>query len=375
MKSKKIKITVSLIAIFVIIASVVYFNNGGTKIDVNSASINTSSISENEVDEIMKENNLKVIYLAGGCFWGVEEFFQRIEGVYDVTSGYANGSTENPTYEEVSYENTGHAETVRVLYDPFKVSLTQLLDKYFVIIDPVSVNKQGGDTGVQYRTGIYYTDELDRETIDKKMEEVAKEYDQPLAVEVSTLDSFYLAEDYHQDYLKKNPNGYCHINLNLATEDNSLVKAEDYNKIETDEIKNMLDDTQYYVTQSCGTEAPFSSEYDKFYEAGIYVDVVTGEPLFSSTHKYDSGSGWPSFTQPITPQVVTEGEGDVNDYTGLELKSRVGESHLGHVFSDGPEEDGGLRYCINGASLKFIPYEEMEEAGYGDLMHLVEIDE
>ncbi len=371
MENKKIISFIGVAIGLAAIIGVVYFT--GEK-SPNVSAEDSTYITQNEVEEIMEKQNLNAIYLAGGCFWGLEEYFQRMDGVYDVASGYANGNTENPTYEQVLYDGTGHAETVRVLYDPLKISLSQLLEKYFQVINPVSINKQGNDVGSQYRTGIYYTDDADIETINAQMEKVALDYTEPLAVEVEPLEHFYDAEDYHQDYLQKNPNGYCHIDLSLATQGEELIDAEDYNKLDTDEIKNMLTDLQYDVTQNNGTERAFSSEYDSFYEPGLYVDIVTGEPLFLSNDKYDSGTGWPSFTQPITPQVVVEGEGNLTHYYGLEVKSRVGESHLGHVFADGPEDEGGLRYCINGASLKFIPYDQMEAEGYGELMELVETE-
>ncbi len=375
MESKKIISFLTVAFGIVAVIIIIYFTSSVLPTqDHNTNAENTSYIKQSEVEEIMNENNLNVIYLAGGCFWGLEEYFQRMDGVYDATSGYANGNTENPTYQQVLYDGTGHAETVRILYNPLKINLSQLLVKYFQVINPVSVNKQGNDVGSQYRTGIYYTNENDIETINKEMEKIALNYEEPLAVEVEPLEHFYNAEDYHQDYLQKNPNGYCHIDLSLATQNEELIDADDYNKLETDEIKNMLTDLQYDVTQNNGTERAFSSEYDKFYEPGIYVDIVTGEPLFLSNDKYDSGTGWPSFTQPITPEVVVEGEGNLKHYYGLEVKSRVGESHLGHVFSDGPKDEGGLRYCINGAALNFIPYDQMDAEGYGDLMELVETE-
>lgn len=312
---------------------------------------------------------VKEIYLAGGCFWGVEEYMDRLTGVIDVTSGYANGSTENPTYQEV-IGGSGHAETVHVTYDSSLTDLRTLLLYYFKVIDPTSLNKQGNDRGVQYRTGIYYTEEAEVSIINEVIEEQQVYYSEPIVVEVLPLDGYYLAEEYHQDYLIKNPNGYCHIDLDLAYE--TIIDPAKYPKPSDAELKEKLTELQYSVTQHEDTEMAFSSEYDGFYEPGIYVDIVTGEPLFSSADKYDSKSGWPSFTKPIVAEVVTYEVDNTLFAERTEVRSRAGDSHLGHVFDDGPTDEGGLRYCMNGSSLKFIPLEEMEAEGYGYLIGLVE---
>lgn len=333
---------------------------------------------QTESAEIMyNEEYTREIYLAGGCFWGVEEYFSRITGVRDVTVGYANGKTENPTYKEVIYNDTGHAETVHITYDSSIISLTEVLKYYFRVIDPTSLNKQGNDVGTQYRTGIYFTDPNDEQVILYALEAEAKKYSKELVVEVEPLDGYYLAEDYHQDYLQKNPNGYCHINLEdayipldepkLRTE-GIMIDESKYPKPSDEQLKENLTPLQYDVTQYGETERAFSNEYWDNKAVGIYVDVVTGEPLFSSAHKYDSGCGWPSFTQPIIPEVVEEFEDTSYNMIRTEVRSRAGDSHLGHVFNDGPKDAGGLRYCINSASIRFIPIEEMEAEGYGYLL-------
>jgi peptide methionine sulfoxide reductase msrA/msrB len=309
---------------------------------------------------------VREIYLAGGCFWGVEAYMSRIDGVVDAVSGYANGNTVNPTYEDVSHRNSGHAETVQVRYDTREISLDEVLIYFFRIIDPTSLNRQGPDVGSQYRTGIYYVDPADRAVIDHRIEDVQKEYEQPVVVEVEPLAQFFEAEEYHQDYLEKNPGGYCHIDLTLA--DEPVVRVSDYPKPPEDEIRRILTDEQYRVTQEGATEAPFTNPYDHLFEPGIYVDVVTSEPLFSSRDKFDSGSGWPSFTRPIVPYVVTYHTDTSHGMPRTEVRSRAGDSHLGHVFEDGPADQGGLRYCINSAALRFIPRDEMEAAGYGELL-------
>lgn len=323
-------------------------------------------------------NNLHEIYFAGGCFWGVEEYFSRIPGVYDAVSGYANGTTNNPSYEEVSSGKTGHAETVKVRYDPSVVSLESLTKQYFKIINPLSVNQQGNDRGSQYRTGIFFVDEANQPVLRAVYDEEQKKYGTTLAVELTKLTGFYQAEEYHQDYLKKNPNGYCHIDFSslkdLAskkdTQDASAPKVDParYHKPSDSEIKRMLTPEQYKVTQQAGTEPAFSGEYHDNHAIGIYVDVVTGEPLFSSKDKFNSGCGWPSFVRPIDPDVIKEYKDTSYGMVRTEVRSRVGDSHLGHVFTDGPQEQGGLRYCIDSLALKFIPYERMEAEGYGEFM-------
>lgn len=310
----------------------------------------------------------RVIYLAGGCFWGVEEYFQRIDGVHDVLSGYANGTTGEPSYETIG--RTDHAETVQVIYDPNRVSLGEILAHYFRIIDPTSVNRQGNDIGRQYRTGIYYEDPTDAALARQILDRVAQDYSQPLAVELEPLNGFYPAEDYHQDYLRKNPNGYCHIDLSLA--ETPVAEPEKYTKPDQATLKQKLSELSFLVTQQAATERPFSSELDHEFSPGIYVDIVTGQPLFSSDDKFDSGCGWPSFSRPITSGTVKEYEDNTYGMDRVEVRSEAGDSHLGHVFEDGPRDKGGLRYCINGAALRFIPLAEMEAQGYGDYLIYVQ---
>lgn len=328
--------------------------------------------------------NTKTIYLAGGCFWGLEAYMERVDGVVDVISGYANGnpSIADPSYEQV-ISGSGHAETVKVVYDADKIDLETLLKYYLRVIDPTSLNKQGNDRGVQYRTGIYYTDASDKAAIDKALQQIKPRYTKAIVVENKPLNNFSMAEEYHQDYLAKNPNGYCHIDLSLADDKvqssgsssapklapaNTIQAALDpkrYAKFDKNALKNTLTKSQYEITQKAGTERAFSHEYDHLFAPGIYVDVVSGEPLFLSTHKYDSGCGWPSFWQPIDPQVITEHRDMAYNMVRTEVRSRVADSHLGHVFNDGPKDKTGLRYCINGGALQFIPVDKMPQSGYG----------
>ena len=317
---------------------------------------------------------IKTIYVAGGCFWGVEEFMDRIPGVLDAESGYANGNSDTVTYQEVCFSNTGHAETVKVSYDASVVPLNVLLETFFTIIDPTSVNRQGNDMGSQYRTGIYYTDEADLPVIQAVVQNEQEKYLDPIVTEVLPLVNFCLAEEYHQDYLKKNPNGYCHIDLSTARDEalSNWIDSQDYPVPSQEELKATLTDIQYRVTQENDTEYAFTNAYYETFDKGLYVDVVTGEPLFSSADKFESGCGWPSFTKPIVPQVVVELTDTSYGMTRTEVRSRAGDTHLGHVFNDGPADRGGLRYCINGASLRFIPYEQMDAEGYGFLQSFID---
>jgi len=301
------------------------------------------------------------IYLAGGCFWGLEKYFSQIPGVTGTKVGYANGKTVNPTYEEVCTGTTGFAETVEVKYDPSKISLNTLLKAYFSVIDPTSLNKQGNDIGTQYRTGIYYTNPSDEKIMKDFIVQEQKKYKKPIVVEVERLQNFYPAEEYHQKYLEKNPHGYCHIKISDTSK---------YFKPDKNEIKKKLNDIQYKVTQESATEPPHSSKYDNFFEDGIYVDIVSGEPLFSSKDKFKCGCGWPSFSKPIDKKFLVENPDNSLGMQRIEVRSKIANSHLGHVFDDGPTEKGGLRYCINGAALKFIPKNDFKKEGYGEFLYL-----
>ena len=337
----------------------------------NQAANTELEIQDQDWQEWEDASRLREIYFAGGCFWGVESYFSQVPGVRSATVGYANGDTANPSYQEVCTGKTGHAETVHLVYDPDQVSLQTLTEHFFLIINPLTLNRQGNDSGSQYRSGVYYTDESDLELLQQVRDAEQEKYTAPIQTELLPLRCYYLAEDYHQDYLEKNPGGYCHIDFSSLADFPRLEQSSAYSRPSDQEIRSMLTEEQYRVTQENATERPFSGEYDQLFEPGIYVDVVTGEPLFLSADKYDAGCGWPSFSRPIDAEAVVESSDTSYGMNRTEVRSRVGDSHLGHVFSDGPAALGGMRYCINSASLRFVPYAEMEKEGYGDLLSLV----
>jgi len=334
---------------------------------------NKTIVKREENMEVRKDKNTKVIYFAGGCFWGTEHFFQQVRGVVTTEVGYANGNTKKPTYKQVTTGTTGFAEAVKVTYDPQVVDFELLLDLFLQTIDPTTLNRQANDVGTQYRSGIYYSDSADQFIIAQKINELAKQYTQKIVVEVEPLRNFYDAETYHQKYLDKNPGGYCHIGTDLfkLARKANPKKKQVYQRQEKEVLKQRLSSIQYEVTQNNGTERAYSNELWKEFRKGIYVDITTGEPLFVSTDKYDAGCGWPSFSKPINTQLIEEKEDTSHGMNRVEVRSSTGDAHLGHVFTDGPTETGGLRYCINGASLRFIPKEEMKVQGYENYLPLV----
>ena len=336
----------------------------------STGSIEGPSNMEGEKN-MYSETTENVIYLAGGCFWGLEQLMQSIPGVIDAQSGYANGTCEaDANYPTVYKGNTGFRETVRAEYDPDQVSLEALLLAYFYVIDPTVENQQGNDRGSQYQTGVYYTNDKAKETVER-IAEIERGRSEKFFVEIGPLKNYYPAEDYHQDYLEKNPDGYCHIpKAEMELFSKLRIDPGDYRKPAAESIRNKLTAEQYRVTQENGTERPFTGEFWNQFEKGIYVDIVTGEPLFSSADKFESSCGWPAFTKPIEKPAVVELEDNSLGIRRTEVRSRTGDSHLGHVFANDPESPNGVRYCINSASLRFVPYAKMEAEGYGYLLDL-----
>lgn len=313
-------------------------------------------------------SNINVIYLAGGCFWGMEKLMKSLPGVIEVVSGYANGHTDAPTYREVCKGDTGYREAVRIKYAANEISLDGLLFTFFAVIDPTMINRQGNDVGTQYQTGIYYIDDESKKII-HRVAAVEKCRADSFHVEIGPLTKFYDAEEYHQSYLDKNPGGYCHIPL---TKIDVLAKVNidpgNYKRPAQEILKERLTAQAYEVTQNSGTESPYQNAYWDSHARGIYVDVATGEPLFKSTDKFDSGCGWPAFSEPIDPNVVVYRKDASNGMERTEVRSRAGDSHLGHVFYGENEAPSGVRFCINSAALRFIPYDQMDGEGYGYLL-------
>lgn len=314
----------------------------------------------------------QVIYLAGGCFWGMEKLMRAIPGVTDAVSGYANGTGEaDANYPAVCTGRTGFRETVRVTYDPARVSTDALLFAFFAVIDPTLKDRQGADFGSQYQAGIYYADAETGEAVKRVAAVERRRYD-PFSVEIGPLKNFFPAEEYHQRYLEKHPTGYCHVNPGrIRALAGAAVDPGAYPRPDEAALRARLTPEEYAVTQQAATEPPFHNAFWDRDEPGIYVDAATGEPLFSSKDKFRSSCGWPAFQAPIEAPVVVEREDRSHGMIRTEVRSRAGDSHLGHVFDDDPESPGGRRYCINSAALRFVPRDKMAEAGYGRLLPLL----
>ena len=351
--------------------------------------------ADSDMSRTNASGDIEVATLAGGCFWCTESDLEKLPGVVDVVSGYSGGELENPTYKQVSSGKSGHIEVIEVKFDSEQVSYEQVLDQFFRHIDPTDDKGSFVDRGPQYRPAIFYHNSQQKQIAEQFMQEIDElgVFQAPLKTELIKFEKFWPAEDYHQDYYKRNKIRYNYYRYasgrdqyldkifgedrnekpvtlrELIDQSKTTPNAKTYTKPSDAEIKATLTDMQYYVTQEDGTERAFENEYWDNKREGIYVDIVSGEPLFSSTDKYKSGTGWPSFTKPISDKYIVTQTDFKLIYPRTEVRSKFADSHLGHVFKDGPKPTG-LRYCMNSAAMRFVAKEDMKKEGYVDYLYL-----
>ncbi|MFB5284050.1 peptide-methionine (S)-S-oxide reductase MsrA [Peribacillus sp. Hz7] len=314
---------------------------------------------------------LELATFAGGCFWCMVSPFDELPGVKGVISGYTGGHKTNPTYEEVCTDTTGHYEVVQISFDSAVMSYQKLLDLFWQQIDPTDAAGQFNDRGLSYRTAIFFHSEEQRILAETSKAKLAKSgrFKKPIVTAVLPAEPFYKAEEKHQHYYKRNP---FHYNLYKEGSGRAKFIRENWKKRKSDEeLRKELTPIQYEVTRKNATEPPFQNEYWNHTEEGIYVDIISGEPLFSSIDKYDAGCGWPSFTKPLRRSELEEKFDTSHGMRRIEVRAKASDAHLGHVFDDGPGPDRA-RYCINSAALRFVPKNKLQEKGYGEFLSLFE---